>query len=74
MAQTLLDPGLSTFWERTIGNQAGPGVTVHVWGQAALELLHTVAEVVRRAALAVAGRLPPSAATRSRSPRSAPRC
>jgi hypothetical protein len=33
MTQTLLDPGLSTFWERTIGNQAGRDSPFSVWGQ-----------------------------------------
>ena len=33
MAETLLDPGLSTFWERTIGNQAGRDSPFSVWGQ-----------------------------------------
>jgi hypothetical protein len=42
MAQTLLDPGLSTFWERTIGNQAGRDSPFSVWGQTpSLEWLHT---------------------------------
>jgi hypothetical protein len=33
MFQTLLDPGLSTFWDRTIGNQAGRDSPFSVWGQ-----------------------------------------
>jgi hypothetical protein len=33
MAQTLLDPGLSEFWDRTIGNQAGRDSPFSVWGQ-----------------------------------------
>jgi hypothetical protein len=42
MAQTLLDPGLSTFWDRTIGNQAGRDSPFSVWGQEhSLEWLHT---------------------------------
>ncbi|MGH2956611.1 MAG: hypothetical protein ACRDL6_06415 [Solirubrobacterales bacterium] len=42
MAQTLLDPGLSTFWERTIGNQAGRDSPFSVWGQEpSLEWLQT---------------------------------
>ncbi|MGH2983956.1 MAG: hypothetical protein ACRDK5_06850 [Solirubrobacterales bacterium] len=41
MAQTLLDPGLSTFWDRTIGNQAGRDSPFSVWGQEpSLEWLH----------------------------------
>jgi hypothetical protein len=42
MAETLLDPGLSTFWERTVGNQAGRNSPFSVWGQEpSLEWLHT---------------------------------
>jgi hypothetical protein len=33
MAQTLIDPGLSTFWDRTIGNQVGRSSPFSVWGQ-----------------------------------------
>jgi hypothetical protein len=33
MAQTLLDPGLSEFWDRTIGNQAGRDSPFSIWGQ-----------------------------------------
>jgi hypothetical protein len=33
MFQTLLDPGLSTFWDRTIGNQAGRDSPFSLWGQ-----------------------------------------
>ena len=33
MAQTLLDPGLSEFWGRTVGNQAGRDSPFSVWGQ-----------------------------------------
>jgi hypothetical protein len=33
MAQTLFDPGLSEFWDRTIGNQAGRDSPFSVWGQ-----------------------------------------
>jgi hypothetical protein len=40
--QALLDPGLSTFWDRTIGNQAGRDSPFSVWGQEpSLEWLHT---------------------------------
>ncbi len=46
MAQTLLDPGLSTFWDRTIGNQAGRDSPFSVWGQEpSLEWLHTAVKV-----------------------------
>ncbi|MDP9187671.1 MAG: hypothetical protein M3O25_00295, partial [Actinomycetota bacterium] len=42
MAQTLIDPGLSEFWERTVGNQAGRDSPFSVWGQEpSLEWLHT---------------------------------
>jgi hypothetical protein len=41
-AQALLDPGLSTFWDRTIGNQAGRDSPFSVWGQSpSLGWLHT---------------------------------
>ncbi len=33
MAQTLLDPGLSEFWDRTVGNQAGRDSPFSIWGQ-----------------------------------------
>jgi hypothetical protein len=43
MAQTLLDPGLSTFWDRTIGNQAGRDSPFSIWGQEpSLGWLHAV--------------------------------
>jgi hypothetical protein len=46
MAETLIDPGLSTFWDRTIGNQAGRDSPFSVWGQApSLEWLHTAVKV-----------------------------
>jgi hypothetical protein len=46
MAQTLLDPGLSTFWDRTIGNQAGRDSPFSIWGQEpSLEWLHTAVKV-----------------------------
>ena len=56
MAETLLDPGLSTFWDRTIGNQAGRDSPFSVWGQEdSLEWLHTVLKaLVAVLALAVA--------------------
>jgi hypothetical protein len=49
--EALLDPGLSTFWERTIGNQAGRESPFSVWGQADLGLLHLA---VKAAAVALA--------------------
>jgi hypothetical protein len=43
LAQTLIDPGLGTFWDRTLGNQAGRNSPFSVWGQEpSLEWLHTV--------------------------------
>jgi hypothetical protein len=46
MAQTLLDPGLSTFWDRTIGNQAGRDSPFSVWGQEpSLGWLHAAIKV-----------------------------
>jgi hypothetical protein len=47
MAQTLLDPGLTTFWDRTIGNQAGRDSPFSVWGQEpSLGWLQAVVKVV----------------------------
>lgn len=56
MAQTLVDPGLSTFWERTIGNQAGRDSPFSIWGQEpSLGWLHTAVKVAAAAlALGVA--------------------
>ena len=55
MAQTALDPGLSTFWERTVANQADRESPFSVWGQADLELLQTaVKAAVAGLAVAVA--------------------
>jgi uncharacterized BrkB/YihY/UPF0761 family membrane protein len=52
MAQTLLDSGLSTFWDRTIGNQAGRDSPFSIWGQTpSLEWLHTA---VKAAAVGLA--------------------
>jgi hypothetical protein len=46
MGQTLLDPGLSTFWDRTIGNQAGRDSPFSVWGQEpSLGWLHAAVKV-----------------------------
>jgi hypothetical protein len=54
MTQTLIDPGLSTFWDRTIGNQAGRESPFSVWGQVdSLGWLHTGLKALV-AALAVA--------------------
>ncbi len=42
LAHPAIDPGLATFWERTIGSQAGRTSPFSIWGQVDLELLHTV--------------------------------
>jgi hypothetical protein len=41
-AEALIDPGLATFWHRTIGEQAGRQSPFSIWGQADLEWLHTL--------------------------------
>lgn len=41
LTQTIIDPGISTFWDRTIGNQASRDSPFSVWGQADLGWLHT---------------------------------
>ncbi|MGZ5342204.1 MAG: hypothetical protein ACXWW8_04775 [Solirubrobacterales bacterium] len=46
MAQTLIDPGLATFWERTVGFQAGRDSPFSIWGQTSLGPLHAIAEVL----------------------------
>lgn len=52
MAQTLVDPGLARFWERTVGFQAGRDSPFSLWGQAGgLEWLQTA---VKAAAVALA--------------------
>ena len=54
MAETLIDPGLSTFWDRTVGNQAGRDSPFSVWGQeASLDWLQTALKLLV-AGLAVA--------------------
>ena len=46
MLQTLIDPGLSEFWDRAIGNQAGRDSPFSVWGQTpSLEWLQTVVKI-----------------------------
>jgi hypothetical protein len=52
MVQTILGPGLGTFWERTIGFQAGRDSPFSIWGQTSLGPLHVIVEVLV-AALAV---------------------
>jgi len=49
MAQTILDPGLGTFWDRTIGFQAGRDSPFSIWGQASLGFLHVIVEVLAAA-------------------------
>ena len=47
MAQTLIDPGLGVFWDRTIGNQVGRDSPFSVWGQEpSLGWLHTVVKAL----------------------------
>ena len=45
MAQTIFDPGIPTFWDRTIGNQAGRESPFSIWGQTDLEPLHTALKI-----------------------------
>jgi hypothetical protein len=45
MAQTIFDPGIPTFWDRTIGNQVGRESPFSIWGQADLEALHTALKI-----------------------------
>ena len=59
MAQTLFEPGLDVFWDRTVGNQAGRDSPFSVWGQADLDWLHTIVKVAV-VALAVAGGVRPA--------------
>lgn len=51
LAHPLIEPGLATFWERTIASQADRSSPFSVWGQADLELLQTF---VRGAVVALA--------------------
>ena len=54
-AHPVIDPGLATFWERTIGSQAGRSSPFSIWGQADLGFLHTAVKLAAVAlALAVA--------------------
>jgi peptidoglycan/LPS O-acetylase OafA/YrhL len=46
MAQAVSDPGISTFWERTISFQSGRGSPFSIWGQTSLEPLHIAVEVL----------------------------
>jgi hypothetical protein len=46
MAQTLIDPGLETFWDRSIGSQAGRDSPFSIWGQVGgLEPLQTALKI-----------------------------
>ena len=74
MAQTIFDPGLSTFWDRTIGNQVGRESPFSIWGQTdRSSWLHTALKIAV-AALAVRSPSARAGATSSRSPPWARRC
>ncbi len=45
LAHPAIDPGLATFWERTIASQAGRESPFSIWGQVELEPLHTAVKV-----------------------------
>jgi hypothetical protein len=45
LAHPAIDPGLSVFWERTIGSQAGRESPFSIWGQADLGTLHTLVKL-----------------------------
>jgi hypothetical protein len=45
LAHPAIDPGLATFWERTIGSQAGRASPFSAWGQADLEWLQTLVKL-----------------------------
>jgi hypothetical protein len=51
LAHPAIDPGLATFWERTVGSQAGRESPFSIWGQVDLGTLHTL---VKLAAVALA--------------------
>jgi hypothetical protein len=45
-SETIIDPGISEFWDRTIGNQAGRDSPFSIWGQEpSLDWLHTAVKV-----------------------------
>lgn len=55
LAHPAIDPGLATFWERTVGSQASRVSPFSIWGQADLGPLHTLVKLGAVAlALAVA--------------------
>ena len=45
-AQTIIDPGISSFWDRTIGYQVGRDSPFSIWGQTSLGPLHTIVDVL----------------------------
>ena len=46
LTETIIDPGPSVFWDRTLGNQLGRDSPFSVWGQEpSLEWLHTALKV-----------------------------
>lgn len=45
LAHPAVDPGLATFWERTIANQADRSSPFSIWGQTGLEGLHTAVKL-----------------------------
>ncbi|HKJ36166.1 MAG TPA: glycosyltransferase 87 family protein [Solirubrobacterales bacterium] len=45
LAHPVIDPGVATFWERTVGSQAGRVSPFSIWGQADLEWLHTLVKL-----------------------------
>ena len=45
LAHPAVDPGLGTFWERTVASQLDRSSPFSIWGQADLGLLHTLAKL-----------------------------
>jgi hypothetical protein len=45
LAHPAIDPGLATFWDRTVASQAGRVSPFSIWGQTDLEWLHTLAKL-----------------------------
>jgi Glycosyltransferase family 87 len=46
LAWPAIDPGLSTFWHRTVASQAGRDSPFSIWGQTSLGGLHVAVEVL----------------------------
>ena len=46
LALPALDPGLATFWDRTVSSQINRDSPFSVWGQADLDWLHTLVEAL----------------------------